>query len=142
LRGGEDALDRPGIGALVRTWGLQGLGFSLGEGRSMVLSEAAPDSAASEGAATDDLGGETGSGEGRERRETGQGRGFGLDKRGGETSACITIGHFRDFGDSTTESSAGDRTAGAGISVGAGVVIATGAPMNRAVRKNQKLEGN
>jgi len=65
LRGGEDALDRLGIGALVGTWGLQGLGFSLGEEGSIVLSEAVPDLAASEGAATDDLGGETGSGEGR-----------------------------------------------------------------------------
>jgi len=52
----------------------------LEEGGSMVLSEAAPDSAASEGAATDDLGGETGSGEGRGRRGTGRGCGFGLDK--------------------------------------------------------------
>jgi len=37
----------------------------------MVLSEAALDSAASKRAATDDLGGETGSGEGRGRRGTG-----------------------------------------------------------------------
>jgi len=67
LRGGEDALDGSGIGALVGMRGLRGLGFSLGEGGSMVLSEAAPDSAASEEAATDDLGGETESGEGRGR---------------------------------------------------------------------------
>jgi len=80
LQGGENALDGPGIGALVRTRGLRGLGFSLGEGGSIVLSEAAPDSAASEGVATDDLGGETGSGEGKGQRETGQGRGFGLGK--------------------------------------------------------------
>ena len=44
----------------------------------MVLSEAVLDSAASEGAATDDLGGETESGEGRGRRGAGRGRGFGL----------------------------------------------------------------
>ena len=80
LRRGEDALDGLGFGALVGTRGLRGLGFSLGEEGSMVLSEAAPDSAASEGAATDDLGGETRSGEGRGRRGTGQGHGFGLDK--------------------------------------------------------------
>jgi len=80
LRRGEDALDGPGFGALVGTQGLRDLGFSLGEGGSMVLSEAAPDLAASEGAATDDLGGETGSGEGKGRRGTGRGRGFGLDK--------------------------------------------------------------
>jgi len=67
LRRGEDALDGLGIGALEGTRGLRGLGFSLGEGERMVLSEAAPDSAASEGTATDDLGGETGSGEGRGR---------------------------------------------------------------------------
>jgi len=80
LRGGEDALDGPGIGALVGTRGIWGLGFSLGEGGSMVLSEAAPDSTASEGAATDDLGGETGSGEERGWRGTGQECGFGLGK--------------------------------------------------------------
>jgi len=80
LRGGEDALDGPGIGALVGTQGLRDLGFSLGEEGSIVLSEAAPDSAASEGAATDDLGRETGSGEERGRRGTGRGHGFGLGK--------------------------------------------------------------
>jgi len=48
-------------------WDLWGLGFSLGEEERIVLSEAALDSAASEGAATDNLGGETGSGEGRGR---------------------------------------------------------------------------
>ena len=58
----------------------------------MVLSEAVPDLAASEGAATDDLGGETGSGEGRGRRGTGRGRGFGLDEQDGETPACIAMG--------------------------------------------------
>jgi len=46
---------------------LQDLGFSLGERERIVLSEAVPDLAASEGAATDDLGGETGSGEERGR---------------------------------------------------------------------------
>jgi len=50
----------------------------LEKGGSMVLSEAAPDLAASEGAATDDLGGETGSGKGRGRRGTGRGRSFGI----------------------------------------------------------------
>jgi len=44
---------------------LWSLGFSLEEEGRIVLSEAVPDSAASEGAATDDLGGETGLGEGR-----------------------------------------------------------------------------
>jgi len=67
LRRGKDTLDGLGIGTLKKTRDLQGLGFSLGEGGSMVLSETAPDSAASEGAATDDLGEKTGSGEGRER---------------------------------------------------------------------------
>jgi len=80
------------IGALEETQGLRGLGFSLGKKGSMVLSEAAPDSAASVGAATDDLEGETGSGEGRERRGTERGHGFGLDKRGGETPTCIAMG--------------------------------------------------
>jgi len=80
------------IGALEETQGLRGLGFSLGKGGSIVLSEAAPDSAASVGAATDDLEGETGSGEGRERRGTERGHGFGLDKRGGETPTCIAMG--------------------------------------------------
>jgi len=133
----SDALDGPGIGALEGTWGLRGLGFSFGEGGSMVLSEAAPDSAASEGAATDDLGGETGSGERRGRQGTGRGRGFGLDKRGRETSACIAMGRLRDFGDSIAGSSAGDRAEGAEIGVGAGVVITTGAPVNRAIRKTK-----
>jgi len=41
------------------------------------------------------------------------------------------MGHFRDFGGS----SAGDRAEGAGIGAGAEVVIATGAPVNRAIRK-------
>jgi len=68
-----------------------GLGFSLGEEGRMVLSEAAPDSAASEGAATDDLEEETGSGEERGCRGTGQGRGFGLDRGGREMAACIAI---------------------------------------------------
>jgi len=71
LQGGKNALDGPGIGALVGTQGLRGLVFSLGEGGSMVLSEAVPDLAASEGATTDDLGGETGSGEGRGHQGTG-----------------------------------------------------------------------
>jgi len=71
LQRGEDTLDGLGIGALEGTQGLRGLGFSLGERGSMVLSEAAPDSAASEGAATDDLEEETGSGEGREHQGTG-----------------------------------------------------------------------
>jgi len=71
LQRGKEALDGPGIGTLEGTRGLWGLSFSLGKGESMVLSEAAPDSAASEGAATDDLGEETGSGEGRGRRGTG-----------------------------------------------------------------------
>jgi len=101
----------------------------------MVLSEAAPDSAASEGAATDDLGGETGSGEGRGRQGTGRGHSFGLGKQGRETPACIAMGRFQDFGDSTAGSSAGGRAEGAGIGAGAGVVIAMGAPMNRAIRK-------
>ena len=137
LRRGEDALDRPGIGALEGTRGLRSLDFSLGERGSMVLSEAAPDSAASEGAATDDLGGETGSGEGRERRGTGQGRGFGLDERGRETPTCIAMGHRRDFGDSIAGSSAGGRVEEAKISTGVGVVIATGAPVNRTIRKTE-----
>jgi len=80
LRGGKDALDGPGIGTLVGTRGLRGLDFSLGEEGSMVLSEAAPDPEASEGAATDDIGGETGSGEERGRQGTGQGCDFGLGK--------------------------------------------------------------
>jgi len=71
LRRGEEALDGPGIGALEGTRSLQDLGFSLGERGSMVLSEVALDLAASEGAATDDLGEETGSGEGRGRQGTG-----------------------------------------------------------------------
>jgi len=57
----------------------------------MVLSEAALDSAASEGAATDDLEEETRSGEKRECQGTGRGRGFGLDRGGGEMAACIAI---------------------------------------------------
>ena len=137
MKRGKDALDGPGIGALEGTWDLRGLGFSLGEGGRMVLSEAAPDSAASEGAATDDLGGETGSGEGRGCRGTGRERGFGLDKRGGETSACIAMGCFRDFGDSIAGSSAGGRAEGAEIGMGVGVVIATGAPVDGAVRKTK-----
>jgi len=40
---------------------LQGLGFGLEEEGGIVLSKAVPDSAASEGAATDNLGEETGS---------------------------------------------------------------------------------
>jgi len=109
----------------------------LGEGGSIVLSEAAPDSAASEGAATDDLGGETGSGERRGCRGTGRGRGFGLDKRGGETPACIAMGRRRDFGDSIAGSSAGDKAEEAEIGMGARVVITTGAPVNRAIRKTK-----
>jgi len=80
LQRGEDTLDGLGIGALEGMQGLRDLGFSLGEGGSMVLSEAAPDSAASERAATDDLEGETGSGEGRGRRGTGRECSFGLDE--------------------------------------------------------------
>ena len=45
LRRGKEALDGPGIGALEGTQSLQDLGFSLGEGGSMVLSEVALDSA-------------------------------------------------------------------------------------------------
>jgi len=103
----------------------------------MVLSEAVPDSAASEGAATDDLGGETGSGEGRRRRGTGQGCGFGLNERGGETPAYIAMGHHQDFGNSISGSSAGGRAEEAEISAGAGVVIATGAPVNETIRKTE-----
>ena len=103
----------------------------------MVLSEAAPDSAASVGAATNDLGGETRSGEGRGHRGTGQGHGFGLDKRSGETPICITMGHRRDFGDSIAGSSARGRAGEAEISMGAGVVIATRAPVNRTIRKTE-----
>jgi len=73
LRRDEDALDGPGISTLEGTRDLWSLGFSLGEGGSMVLSEAAPDSAASE----------------------------------------------------------------AEIGAGAGVVIATGAPVNRTIRKTE-----
>jgi len=51
---------------------LWGLGFGLGEGGRMVLSEVVLDLAASDGAATNDLGGETGSGEGKGHRETRQ----------------------------------------------------------------------
>jgi len=109
----------------------------LGEGGSIVLSKATLDSAASVGAATDDLGGETGSGEGRGRRGTGRGHGFGLDKRGRETPACIAMGHCRDFGDSIARSSARGRAGKAEISMGAGVVIATRAPVNRTIRKTK-----
>jgi len=137
LQGGEGALDGLGSGALEGTRGLQDLGFSLGEGGSIVLSEAAPDSAASEGAATDDLEGETGSGEGTGRRGTGRGCGFGLDKRGGETPACITMGCRQDFGDSIAGSSAGGRAEEAEIGMGARVVITTGAPVNRAIKKTK-----
>jgi len=45
------------------------------------------------------------------------------------------MGRFRDFGDSTAGSLAGGRAEGAEIGAGAGVVIATGAPVNRAIRK-------
>ena len=45
----------------------------------------------SEAAATDDLEEETRSGEKRECRGTGRGRGFGLDRGGGEMTACIAI---------------------------------------------------
>jgi len=141
LRGGKGALDGLGSRALEGTRGLQDLGFSLGEGGSIVLSEAAPDLAASEGAATDDLGGETGSGEERGHQGTGRGRGFGLGKRGRETPACIAMERRRDFGDSIARSSAGGRAEEAEIGRGARVVIATRAPVNRAIRKNQELEG-
>jgi len=137
LQGDEDALDGPGIGALEGTRGLRGLGFSLGEGGSMVLSEAAPDSAALVGAATDDLGEETGLGEGRGYRGTGQGCGFGLDKRGRETPACIAMGRCQDFGDSIARSSAGGKAGEVEISMGAGVVIATRASVNRTIRKTK-----
>jgi len=46
--------------------GLQGLGFSWGEGGKIVLLEVGLDSAASDEAATDDLEGKTGSREGKE----------------------------------------------------------------------------
>ena len=94
----------------------------MGEGGRIVLSEAVPDSAASEGAATDDLGGETGSGEGRGCRETGRERGFGLDRGGGEVAACIAIGRRQDFGSTTIGCSTGG---GAGdIEIGARVRLA------------------
>ena len=73
---------------------MQGLDFGLGEEEEMVLSEAVPDSAASEGAATDDLGGETGSGKGKERRGTRQGRGLGLDGKDRGLAAHIAIGCY------------------------------------------------
>jgi len=97
----------------------------------MVLSEVVLDSAASERAATNDLGGETGSGEGRGHRGTGRGHGFGLDEQGREIPTCIAMGHYRDFGDSIAGGSAGGRAGEAEISMGAGVVIITGAPVNR-----------
>jgi len=65
LQGGKDTLEGPETGALERTQGLQGLNFSLGERKRMVLSEAVLDLAASEEVATDNLEGKTGSGEGR-----------------------------------------------------------------------------
>jgi len=83
----------PGTGALERTWNLQGLDFSLGKEGRTVLSEAVPDSAASKGAVTNDLGEETGSEEEKERQGTGQGYGFGLDERGRGIATCIVIEH-------------------------------------------------
>jgi len=50
------------------------------------------------------------------------------------------MGHRQDFGDLIARSSTGDRAEEAEMGVGAGVVIATGAPMNRTIRKTRKLE--
>jgi len=47
------------------------------------------------------------------------------------------MGCFRDFGDSIAGSSAGGRAEGAEIGMGVGVVIATGAPVDGAVRKTK-----
>jgi len=47
------------------------------------------------------------------------------------------MGHCRDFGDSIAGSSAGGRAGKAEISMGAGVVIATRAPVNRTIRKTK-----
>jgi len=41
------------------------------------------------------------------------------------------MGHYRDFGDSIAGGSAGGKAGEAEISMGAGVVIITGAPVNR-----------
>jgi len=46
----------------------------------------------------------------------------------------------RDFGDLIARSSTGGRAEEAEIGMGAGVVIATRAPMNRTIRKTRKLE--
>jgi len=47
------------------------------------------------------------------------------------------MGCFRDFGDSIAGSSTGSRAEGAEIGMGAGGVITTGAPGNRAIRKTK-----
>ena len=52
------------------------------------------------------------------------------------------MGRFRDFGDSTAGSSVGGRAEGAGIGARGGVVIATGAPVNRAIRKPKIQKGS
>ena len=62
---------------------MQGLGFGLEEGGGIVLSKTVLDLVASEEAATDDLGRETGSGEEKGCRGTGQGCDLSLDGRGG-----------------------------------------------------------
>jgi len=45
--------------------------------------------------------------------------------------------HCRDFRDSIARSSAGGRAEEAEIGTGVGVVIATGAPVNRTIRKTE-----
>jgi len=81
----------------------------LRKGRKIVLLEVVLDLAASEGAATHNLEGETGSGEGKGCQGTRQGRSFGLDRRGRGIATRIAIGYHRDFGSSTVGRSAGDR---------------------------------
>ena len=92
------------------------------------------------GAATDNLGGETRSGEEKEYQETERRHSFGLDERGKEMTAHIAIGRCRDFGSSTVGYSAGGRAGEIEIGAGARVAIATGAPMKKKVKK-QEIRG-
>ena len=108
-----------------------GLGFGLGEQGRTVLSEAVLDLAALKGAATDNLGEETSSGERKECQETEQGCGFGLDKRGIEVAACIAMEHCGDFGNSTGRYSAEGRAREIEIGTRVKVAIATEASIEK-----------
>jgi len=111
------------------------------EGR-MVLSEAVPDSAASEGAAIDNLEGKTGSEKEKERRGTGRGCGLGLNGRGRGLVTSIAIGCHQDFGSSTIGCSTGGGVGKIEIGIGARVAVVTRVPVKKKIRKQEDKSKN